>query len=238
MAEFDVFAAGYEESLDHSVRIAGDTFDYFASYKAAYIACNIAPRGPGKILDYGCGVGLLSRHLRDRMPGKRVDGFDVSAESIARVDRDLLSQGIFTSDLGEVGHAYDVVVLANVLHHVKPSERQDLICQAVSRLSPGGKLVVFEHNPLNPLTRWVVSQCVFDGDAILLYPRETRRYFRKQALERLRRKYVVFFPNWLRWFRPLEPLLAWCPLGAQYAMVATNPSAQSENPFKQPLLSL
>lgn len=222
MAEFDIFAAQYEESLDSSVRITGDTFDYFAAYKAAYISRKVAPSGPAKILDYGCGVGLLSRHLRNLMPDKRIDGFDVSAESIARVDPNLSCQGIFTSNQGEISGGYDVIVIANVLHHVKPGERRELIRGVASRLAVGGKLVVFEHNPLNPLTRWAVSQCAFDGDAVLLYPRETRRYFRSQALRGLRREYIVFFPNWLRWFRPLERLLGWCPLGAQYAVVATN----------------
>lgn len=225
MSEFDIFAAQYEESLDSSVRITGDTFDYFAAYKALYIARKVAPRGPAKILDYGCGVGLLSRHLRNLMPDKRIDGFDVSAESIARVDPSLCCQGIFTSNPGEIGGGYDVIVIANVLHHVKPDQRRELIRGVAARLAVGGKLLVFEHNPLNPLTRWAVSQCAFDGDAVLLYPRETRRYFRSQALKRLRREYVVFFPNWLRWLRPFERLLGWCPLGAQYAVVATKPGA-------------
>lgn len=220
MAEFDAFAATYEQALDASIGITGESFDYFARYKAAYVARNVARRGPAKILDYGCGVGLLSRHLRDLMPGKRVDGFDPSVESIARVGSELRSQGIFTSDVKEVGRDYDTIVIANVLHHVKPQERQELIRGAVSRLGAGGKLVIFEHNPLNPLTRRAVSQCVFDGDAILLPQQETRSYFSDREF-RLRRDYIVFFPRVLSWLRPLEPFLAWCPLGAQYVVTAT-----------------
>lgn len=220
MAEFDAFAATYEESLDASIGITGESFDYFARYKAEYIARNVLSAGPAKILDYGCGVGLLSRHLRDLMLGKRVDGFDPSVESIARVSAELRSEGIFTSDLDEIGRDYDAIAIANVLHHVRPPERQELIDGVASRLVPGGKLVIFEHNPMNPLTRRVVSQCVFDEDAILLPQRETRRYFRAEKF-RVRRDYIVFFPRFLSWLRPLEPSLAWCPLGAQYAVVAT-----------------
>lgn len=220
MAEFDTFAAAYEQSLDASIRVTGESSDYFAAYKAAYIARNVAPPGPAKILDYGCGIGLLSSQLHGLMPEKHVDGFDPSRESIHRIGLDLRSQGMFTSDADEIGKDYDIAVIANVLHHVKPQDRRDLLQSIASRLRIGGKLVIFEHNPLNPLTRRAVSQCAFDGDAILLTERETRGYFPASEFA-LRRDYIVFFPRWLSWLRSIEPSLAWCALGAQYTVTAT-----------------
>lgn len=220
MAEFDVFATNYRELVSDNIRITGESSDYFAAYKAAYIASRVAPPSEGKVLDYGCGVGLLSNHLKKRLSGMHVDGFDVSQNSVERVEESLRRQGTFTSNLNHLGHAYDVIVLSNVLHHVKPEERHALILQAGSRLADGGKLVIFEHNPINPLTRWAVSQCPFDEDAVLLPLRETCDYFRSDELRPLWRDYIVFFPRWLKWFRQMEPYLRWCPLGAQYAVVA------------------
>jgi SAM-dependent methyltransferase len=219
MAEFDAFAATYEQSLDASISITGESFCYFAQYKAAYIARNIPLPGPARILDYGCGVGLLSKHLHALMPEKRIDGFDVSEESLLRIGPELRLNGTFTSEECLIGEDYDVVVVANVLHHVRPEGRRELIQSVAARLRAGGKLVIFEHNPLNPLTRRAVSQCVFDGDAILLPQRETRSYFPANEF-RIRRDYIVFFPHFLGWFRPLEPFLSWCPFGAQYAIIA------------------
>jgi 2-polyprenyl-3-methyl-5-hydroxy-6-metoxy-1,4-benzoquinol methylase len=220
LAEFDAFATNYQELVSDNIRITGESSDYFAAYKAAYIASRVAPPSEGKVLDYGCGVGLLSRHLKNRLAGMQIDGFDVSQNSVERVEESLRRQGTFTSNLNHLGHAYDVIVLSNVLHHVKPEERHALILQAGSRLADGGKLVIFEHNPINPLTRWAVSQCPFDGDAILLPNRETRGYFQQGRLRLMWRDYIVFFPRWLKWFRQMEPYLRWCPLGAQYAVVA------------------
>ena len=221
LAEFDTFAANYQDLVSDSVRLTGESSDYFAAYKAEYIARRIAPPQGSKVLDYGCGIGLLSKHLRDRLPGTRVDGFDVSQDSIDRVDATLRGQGTFTSNTQALGRAYDVIVLANVLHHVRPAERKDLIRQAAARLAHGGKIVVFEHNPINPLTQWAVSQCSFDEDAILLPIRETQGYFGRDQLWVTSCDYIVFFPRWLQRFRPLEPSLRWCPLGAQYAVVAS-----------------
>jgi 2-polyprenyl-3-methyl-5-hydroxy-6-metoxy-1,4-benzoquinol methylase len=220
LTEFDAFATTYQELVSNNIRITGESSSYFAAYKAAYVASRIAPPSGGKLLDYGCGVGLLSGHLKSLWSGMHVDGFDVSQESVERVEQSLRRQGTFTSNLNQLGHSYDVVVLSNVLHHVKPHERHALIMEAGSRLADGGKLVIFEHNPINPFTRWAVSQCPFDGDAILLPSRETRGYFRQGRLRLMWRDYIVFFPRWLGWFRPLEPSLHWCPLGAQYVVVA------------------
>jgi hypothetical protein len=132
----------------------------------------------------------------------------------------LLCQGIFTTDQSELLPTYEVIVLANVLHHVSPNSRRGLLKEISSRLARHGKIVVFEHNPLNPLTRQAVSRCPFDKDVQLLPSRETCGYFRDD-FEGLSRDYIVFFPRWLSRLRPFEGSFGWCPLGAQYVVVAS-----------------
>ena len=221
-AKFDSFAAKYEEIHAHNIKLTGEAPEYFAAYKASYIARSL-PSAPCRVLDYGCGIGTLSRHLKRRIARIQIDGFDPSEESLAHVDPDLLAQGTFTSDPRSLALSYDLIVMANVLHHVTPAERQKLISEVCTRLAAGGKLVIFEHNPANPLTRWAVAHCAFDGDAILLWPGEVGQYVVRAGLQ-TQRDYIVFFPRWLSSFRRIEPLLRWCPLGAQYAATGTRAS--------------
>lgn len=216
--EFDGVAANYEQLIDENIRITGESSAYFANYKARYIAREIAPVAGARLLDYGCGIGLLAKCLIRNMPRVHVDGFDPSPESLQRVDKDLQAQGIFTAKEEELAKSYDAIVISNVLHHVKPAERRELIQRVAARLAGDGELVIFEHNPYNPVTRWAVSQCSFDGDAILLLPGETLSYLKAAGL-RVRRDYIVFFPRFLRWLRPLEPSLKALPLGAQYVVI-------------------
>jgi SAM-dependent methyltransferase len=220
LAEFDEYATNYKQVVAASIRITGESSEYFAAYKADYIARKIAPRPGTRLLDYGCGIGLLSAQIRKRLPQVRVDGFDVSKHSVEQIEPALHSQGTFTTDRSQLLPAYDVIVLANVLHHVSPTERDSLLKQVSSRLARNGRIVVFEHNPLNPLTRHAVSQCPFDEGVQLLPVREARGYFR-EGFEWVTRDYAVFFPRWLSWLQPFEGLLSWCPLGAQYAVVAS-----------------
>lgn len=217
--EFDQFAGNYKRVLDQSVAVSGEDSAYFAEYKARYLA-RILPRDfRGTVLDFGCGVGLLSGFLKRHLPGARVDGYDVSQQSIGRVDPGLTREGTFTSDFGRLGGPYDLVVVANVLHHIPREERAPTIGKLATLLARHGQLAVFEHNPLNPVTRWAVDHCPFDQDAVLLGRSEALSCLRDASLEVLRREYIVFMPRLLAWLRPLEPWLAWLPVGAQYVVL-------------------
>lgn len=220
--QFDRFAADYERTLARAVAISGESAEYFADYKARYVRRILGDQFRGRLLDYGCGVGLLAKSLHRHIPLARIDGFDVSRESIARVPPELLDRGTFTSDPASLSPACDVVVLANVLHHVPVPERPALLRELHARLAPRGRLVIFEHNPLNPLTRWSVAHCPFDDDAVLLWPSELRRHLERAGLRLARQDYIVFFPAFLARLRPLEPAMGWLPFGAQYATVAVS----------------
>jgi SAM-dependent methyltransferase len=217
--QFDEFAKEYKAILDNRVAIFGEDSEYFAEYKARYIRKSATRCSPAKVLDFGCGIGLLSRVLKKYLPESELHGYDISAASIQRANRALAGQGMFTSDIAQLAHDYNLIVLANMMHHVGPSHRLSVMKQATDRLCPGGRLVLFEHNPANPITRWIVDHCPFDSDAILLWPNEAIKCMARAELRLLRRDYIVFLPRAFARFRPLEPFLSWLPLGAQYAIV-------------------
>jgi 2-polyprenyl-3-methyl-5-hydroxy-6-metoxy-1,4-benzoquinol methylase len=221
VSEFDRFSESYQQLHNANVRITGETGEYFAAYKANYIAAKVATRPGCRILDYGCGVGLVCRQLKKYLPEARVDGYDVSQVSVNRISSTLRAQGTFTCEARDLGHAYDIVFLANVLHHIEPNDRQDAISHAAELLGRRGKLVIFEHNPANPVTRWAVERCPFDENAVLLPPRESASYLARSGFRRVRLDYIVFFPRVFKWLRRLESVLGWCPLGAQYALVGS-----------------
>ena len=215
--QFDQFAGDYKRVLDQSIAVSGEDSSYFAEYKAIYLARILGVNFSGKILDFGCGVGLLSSFLRRHLPASRLDGFDVSRESIARIDHTLSGQGVFTWEQDHLARDYDLVVAANVMHHVVPTQRSQTIVELAGRLAPRGRLAIIEHNPANPLTRRTVDRCPFDQDAVLLRPSEAQSLLRNAGLKLWRRDYIVFMPRMLSRLRLLEPWLGWLPLGAQYA---------------------
>jgi hypothetical protein len=81
-------------------------------------------------------------------------------------------------------------------------------------------LAIFEHNPLNPLTVRAVNTCPFDANARLIRAKALRRSLQMAGWRDPAIRYHLFFPRLLAALRPLEPLLTWLPIGAQFSVVA------------------
>jgi len=216
---FDEFASDYRTVLDSSVGSAR----FFADGKARWLARRLGAEFSGRILDFGCGIGLLAAAIHRALPNAELTGFDVSQASIAALPEDILQSGQFTADLASLPHDFTAIVLSNVLHHIAPSERDGVLQDLASRLQPGGSLVIFEHNPLNPATRLVVARCAFDDDAILLWPKESLRRLRDLHLDKITREYIAFFPPSLASLCRFEPSLARLPFGSQYVASGVRP---------------
>src|SRR5581483_479607 len=179
-ARFDHFAPNYESHHTQSVRASGEHSRYFSRYKLRCIERLLGETFDEPILDYGCGIGLLTQELAARY--SQVDGFDPSHESI-REARSRVPRAAFYEDAGAIpADRYALVVLAGVLHHVPPLQREAVTRLAASKLRVLGQLVAFEHNPMNPVTRRAVELCPFDEDAVLLWPREARCLLRRAGL--------------------------------------------------------
>lgn len=110
------------------------------------------------------------------------------------------------------------------MHHVAPQLRADLLRRLEALLGSGGRLCIFEHNPFNPITQRLVSACSFDKEATLLRSSEICKFIQANTgLRVTERGYTLFFPNFLKFLRPLERYLEWLPLGGQYYVIGTKP---------------
>jgi 2-polyprenyl-3-methyl-5-hydroxy-6-metoxy-1,4-benzoquinol methylase len=232
--EFDQYARDYKSMLDRSVKMSGDGAEYFCEYKACYVARAVGARFSGKILDFGCGIGLLSACLKKHLPAANVHGYDPSPESIRLVPQVLSTQGRFSDRIEDLDDDYKLAVLSNVMHHIAQTQREQTIMDIAAHLAPGGRLILFEHNPWNPLSQWVVQHCPFDKGAVLLLPAEVSAYFARAALTVRKHDYIVFFPKMLSALRALEPWLSWLPAGAQYAVVGEKHGGEETHLHRHP----
>src|SRR6185369_16641016 len=115
------------------------------------------------VLDYGCGVGSLMRVLAET--GARADftGCDISTGMLRQVEKrwpaTLGAAPVLAPRQGAstpfADSQFDVATISAVLHH-------------------GGRLYVFEHNPRNPLVRYVIARTPIDQNAVLLDATEVR----------------------------------------------------------------
>ncbi|WP_250628519.1 class I SAM-dependent methyltransferase [Pinirhizobacter soli] len=222
-SEFDHYAGQYDDMHVASIAASGEEPAYFSAYKAQYMAAHARAGMPAPvILDFGCGIGNSLPHLHASFPAAVLHGSDPSGESIrmakARVG-DIASVVESPDDaLPYADHTFDLALVACVLHHIRPYDRTRWMAELRRVMRPGGQLFIFEHNMLNPLTRKVVRDCPFDEDAVFLPRTELLGLMRDAGFAQVDSQYVVFFPRPLAALRPLEPLLGWLPLGAQYVV--------------------
>jgi SAM-dependent methyltransferase len=215
--DFDEFAADYSKLLGDQTRFFSPDEAYFARYKAQ-IARDQVGVEPRRVLEFGCGIGRNIPHLREAFPSAEVVGSDVSGRSlqIARQDNPGVAFHVEGADELDRGPQFDMIFVAGVFHHIRVDERSSVAERLYARLNPGGSLMVFEHNPYNPVTRRIVSNCPYDEDAVLLAPRELRRLLERASFAVKDFGFALFFPpSWKR-LHTLEKYLARVPVGGQY----------------------
>lgn len=226
-AEFDKFAEEYLATHKDNIRISGEDPDYFARYKLDELRRLWNAKRwaePADVLDFGCGIGASLPWLKSAFPNARLTALDVSQKSLdiaaARFPDAAAMVRYDGTDIPLEAGSQDLIFTACVFHHIDHAEHVRLFAGLRRLLRPGGRLVVFEHNPINPVTRYIVATCAFDENAHLVGAGELAQRQKAAGFDRVETRYTGFFPGPLRALRPLEPLLAPIPLGAQYYTVA------------------
>jgi ubiquinone/menaquinone biosynthesis C-methylase UbiE len=228
--EFDKFADEYRAMHAANIRLSGEDPEYFAEYKVADIAADLSRSGvvARRALDFGAGVGYSVPFFARHVPSARVTCLDVSRKSLDVGAAHLGTAAEFTHFDGRTipfpDGTFDVALASCVFHHIPHVEHVALLAEIRRVLQPRGALFVFEHNPLNPLTRHAVNTCVFDEHAELILAPAMRRRVLAAGFAAADVRYRIFFPHALRRLRPLEAKLTWLPLGAQYYVAARKAS--------------
>jgi SAM-dependent methyltransferase len=226
-AEFDSFANTYDQELAKSLAITGESREYYARQRIDWTAHCLKQAGGWvrRILDYGCGDGANAPLLSAAFKA-HVVGVDVSSASIAqaRQSRAAADLSFLCADEWRPDGTVDLAFTNGVFHHIPPAERKDCLVAIRRGLRPGGLFAFWENNPWNVGTRYVMSQCAFDKNAIMISPREARRILSEAGFRVARTDSLFFFPHRLRFLRPAERCLRTLPLGGQYFVLCQNSS--------------
>ena len=149
---FEQIAAGYPD------RFPAHLWDHLLERRSGLLADALpAPSVASRGLDLGCGIGQHGRWLARQ--GYRVIGVDAAA-AMARRAR---AAGV-DAVAGQAGalpfpdERFDFVYAVGVLHHLPDPAAQAAALVEVRRvLRPGGRLIVQETNPRNPLFRFYMG---------------------------------------------------------------------------------
>jgi ubiquinone/menaquinone biosynthesis C-methylase UbiE len=221
--EFDNYIKNYRSDCDKYVGLSGENSTYFAEYKAKklYEWLPTYHNQSFKMLDFGCGDGVMTSYAKQCFPKADVVGVDPSAKSIdcaKELHTNITFQETDGRTLNFEDGSFDVIYAAGAFHHI-PFEDHEMHMKEVYRvLKPGGHFVMFELNSLNPLTVYTFNRNPIDQNATMMNPRYGLNLVKKHAQAQI--KFYCFFPKFLGALRGLEPFMTKIPFGALYAVIS------------------
>lgn len=228
-AEFDHYSPAYDAGMDDPLkRAAGADARAFLLPKLALLRRDVARRWPQpgtalRHLDFGCGSADFLQLAATEKTGWQSEGCDISTGMLDEA-RHRWPHLASHTPLWTIGNrefpvqAYDFITAICVFHHIPPAEWVENLKRLRAALRPGGRFYLFEHNPWNPVTRYIVRRAKIDQNAILLSPTTARHVFAQAGLAVAHCRHFLFVPPRWKTIAHGERLISSLPLGGQYCL--------------------
>jgi SAM-dependent methyltransferase len=160
---FDRIAGEYDESLPPHV------VEHYLEKRIAFVRHHCPP---GTALDVGCGTGILAERLAQA--GYEMTGVDPSQgmlDVLAERAPDVTSVRGSGTALPFDDDRFDLVMTVATLHHIAAPEAVSKTLHEMVRVArPGGRVLVWDHNPRNPYWRLIMSRVPQDDGSERLVP--------------------------------------------------------------------
>ena len=208
---FDQFSKDYNFLADKAIGVTGYDTMAIVDLKLKKLQ-KLYPNLIGKrfhFLDYGCGIGNLYGSIEKFFPKVVYSGVDESTESICEAQSRFSCNSNFQNlnSLQWRNKKYDLIFSSGVFHHIPHQEHGSIIQYLSNLLNPNGKIVIWEHNPINPVTQKIFKECVFDKDAVMIQSKELKRHLTEASFIKVQIIYTMFFPKVLSSFNILDSYL-------------------------------
>ncbi len=186
---FDAIAAEYDRTLPEHVQ---------AHYRRKRVGLIGPLLAGGTGLDVGCGTGTLMEALSEFGRVVGVDGSAGMLQVLRRGRRGEATEAL-TWMLPFADSSFDVVFCIAVLHHIADAVQVRRTIREMVRVTrPGGKLVIWDHNPRNPYWPILMARCPQDtGDERLIPEEEILLALRDSGVEEVLCRQTGFVPDFI-----------------------------------------
>jgi SAM-dependent methyltransferase len=190
-SHFDEIATLYDESLPAHV------VEHYLRKRVRYVVEHCPP---GTALDVGCGTGVLASRLAQA--GYAMTGIDPSAGMLeilrSRAPDVAAVEGSGTA-LPFGDDAFDLVLSVATFHHIAdPGDVRRTLSEMVRVARPGGRILVWDHNPRNPYWAHLMARVPQDtGEERLIPEEEVLGGLRRGGAEIVRAEQLGLVPDFV-----------------------------------------
>lgn len=216
--DFNQFKDNYNDIVNQSLPFSSLNVDFFTKVKASHIISSAKKYGKinTKILDFGCGIGNYHHIIKESF--SEIHGLDTSLESLNKAfqEHPFVKYSHYTDgNLPYNDNFFDIVYSICVFHHIPPEQWIEKLNELKRILKPNGLLLIFEHNPFNFGTLYIVNKCPLDTDAVLVTPLTLNKLLKESGFtKKIETNYILTLP--IRKMNSINKLFHKIPIGAQY----------------------
>lgn len=156
----------YERSVAETYRRIFVDLDEFAGLMNGWV-----PQAQ-RVLEVGCGEGAMTERLVRTYPAASITAIDITPK-VGRLFRGRTANVTFSKETVEdvarrEPASFDLVVLADVLHHVPVDARESLMNAIKDAMAPSGSLIFKDWVPSSGLGHWLcdASDRYLTGDDV------------------------------------------------------------------------
>ncbi len=154
----------------------------------------------GRLLDVGCGTGLLDYSIARRRPHLKILGIDIDERAVELANRynRLENLEFASAPLQQVRGSFNCVSFVDVMHHATKDDARGLLETAEALVASGGEIVVkdiarkggwFSYAHDHYITRSKIIRLVNMEEMLAMVPKQCR-------VTRQLNKYRIPFPNY------------------------------------------
>ena len=223
--DFDNLTNDYEDKINDAVSFGGSEHKFYIDVKRDHILRLLTEEFGSTedldVLDLGCGIGTYHSGLEGHF--RQLYGAEISAKSI-EMAKDAHPWVEYAHYDGKTlpypNGNFSAVFAVCVMHHVPTPQWAEFVSEMYRVLADGGLAMIFEHNPYNPATQYIVKTCDIDKDAVLLKPFHLRKMFRDANFSDVKTRTLLSLPPKGGLLTKIDAWLGRLPFGAQYYLSA------------------
>lgn len=155
----------------------------FKFWEEPYEVVNKMLPDNGRIIDLGCGEGLLSNYLALASSKRKITGVEIAPERLVRAKKGIKNAFFSVGDIIKTPYPKaDAIVLFHVLHHLPNKNSQEKVIEkAKDSLKKNGKLIIVEVH-LKPTIKYAAAWFADHFLVPWVFEKRffTRAYFRRE----------------------------------------------------------